>query len=850
MNGQQNRRKIKDKISGRNIIAGDEEALATQPLIEMLLARGWSPQQIQSRPQWRVPLRPSDNTPEGRKKGYPVDIALFESESGFGTPEAVRIICECKKPSEKDGIEQLKTYLSHEPEARLGIWFNGLEFAFVYRHKDGFELRRNRPLPRPGDALDKDAVQPLRLADLQDPPSLKEIFSKIRNYVASRDSKGGRDEFILENLGTLLIAKIVDERDSDIQPDRELKFQSSGETAITAQRIIDWVAQVKRRYKNLFDENRESLTLDHNSIDHIVKSLQHWRLLGHDRLAVGKAFETLKGRAIKGQEGQYFTPPQVVQAAVRLTKPTRTDFILDPACGTGGFLAAALGYVYEEFEQSPSPRVGEYKRHWANNNLLGIDKDDLSIRFCKAYLTLLGDGEGPIYRSDSINARFWKDDPSNIASIVQDEQFDVILTNPPFGSNLKVLSGDARAEQFLFAKRWVEKNGTFAPENTYIEAGQQIGVVFLERCIRLLKENTGRLAIVLPETFFFSKSYKWLSDYILRNFTILYLVNIPMVAFEEFCRAKTILLVLKKQPPAPDHQVVCAHPETIGFDKRGKPIYLPNSQEIDDELSLAVTYMTKALPVPSGQERLCFPVKQDELLTHRTLSTQYLLATSKQSAIKALAIQMDADLVSLGQLQKEGVIQVSYGHGSPSPQFHGTGTIPYIKVIHLKNWRINEDPNYFVPQSIAEEFWGFHHKQPKDSRIEPWDLLTPTRASKNIGHFVMTLPWQTNLVLTKEIMVLRVQQNSKGITPFLLQGVFSLRQVIDQYESLVLMQTNREDLGDRWKEVLIPIPRKSENRQTISSAVQSYFNVLVAARSNIEAIEKVLEKNNFYDRPV
>lgn len=844
------RKKVQDAISGLEVIAGDEEALATQPLLKMLLERGWSAKQIQSRPQWRVPVRPSDNSVEGRRRGFPVDIAVFENEAGLGNADSLRIICECKKPSEKEGIGQLKDYMNHEPEVQLGIWFNGLEFAFVYRDQNGFHLRRNRPLPRPGDSLDKDAISPLKLADLQDPPSLKDIFSKIRTYVASRDSKGGRDEFILENLGTLLIAKIVDERDSDLAPERELEFQASKSPSETAERIIKWVDSVKGRYKNLFADERESLSLDHNSIDHVVKSLQNWRLLGHDRAAVGKAFETLKGRAIKGQEGQYFTPPQVVQAAVRLTNPLTSDFVLDPACGTGGFLAAALGHVYEQFERSPSARIGEYKRRWANRNLLGIDKDDLSIRFCKAYLTLLGDGEGPIYRSDSVNQRFWKDDPSDLNSVIQSGHFDVILTNPPFGSDLKVSIEDARAEGFQFAKKWSEQSEVYAPTDEYMKSGQQIGVIFLERCLKLLKAESGRLAIILPETFFFSKGFKWLSDYIIRNFTLTHLMNIPMVAFEEFCRAKTILLVIEKRKPKPEHQVICSHPETLGFDKRGKTLNNFNTGEIDDEMSEAVEYITKNISPPKGKERLFFHVWQSDLIKHRTLSTQYLLTEYRRSEIEQLAQSMDADLVSLGQLVEEGSIAVSYGHGSPSPRHHGVGTVPYIKVIHLKNWRINADPNYFVPQNIAEEFWGFNHKQPKDQRIQAWDLLTPTRASKNIGHFSVVMPWQTNLVLTKEIMVLRVlASNTRGVTPFLLQGLFSLKQVVDQYDSLVLMQTNREDLGNRWKEVLIPIPRAEETSGRIANAIKNYFVAIVDAQIKVNGIRDALGQENFYDRP-
>ena len=853
------KRKIIDLISGVEITAGDEESQATQPLLKMLVERGWIAEQIQSRPQWRVPKRPSDNTQEGRKSGFPVDIAIFEDVVSQGDPSKIRIICECKKPTEKDGIEQLKNYLSLEPEAKLGIWFNGFEFAFVYHDQQGFHVRRNRPLPRPSDSLDKDARTLLKISDLQDPPSLKDIFSKIRIYVASKDTKGGRDEFILENLGTLLIAKIVDEMRSDVDPNRELEFQTAKTAVETAANIKKLVQAVRSEYKQLFSEDQESLTLDENSIDHIVKSLQNWRLLGHDRHAVGKAFEVLKGRAIKGQEGQYFTPPQVVQAAVRLAKPKTTEVVLDPACGTGGFLAAALDYVYGEFEKSPSSSIGMYKKNWANNNLFGIDKDDLTIRFCKAYLTLLGDGQGPIYRNDSINQRKWKNNGTDISSKVQPDFFDVILTNPPFGSDLKVSEEDARAEQLTFSKKWTENLlGEYQAEKEFISGGQQIGIIFLERCLQLLKPETGRLSIILPETFFHSKGFKWLSDHLIRQHTITHLINIPMVAFEEFCRAKTILIIIEKRLSPKNHKIICSHPETIGFDKNGKPVYKFDnrtgklSNDIDDELTKAIDIITSNKNPEPGDEKLSFTIPQSDLLESRILSTQYLFTAYHRKALELVAQTLNAELISLEQLVKEGSITVRFGHGSPSSRFHGIGTIPYVKVIHLKNWRINEDPNYCIPEETARGFWGFNlRKSPDDRRVHAWDLLTPTRASKNIGHFAMVLPWQTQIVLTKEIMVLRVNsENKRKITPFLLLGLFSLKQVIHQYDSLVLMQTNREDLGDRWKEVFIPIPKNDEKRDEIENAVKGYFDGLVTAREKVSNISRALGDENFYDRPI
>ena len=115
-----------------------------------------------------------------------------------------------------------------------------------------------------------------------------------------------------------------------------------------------------------------------------------------------------------------------------------------------------------------------------------------------------------------------------------------------------------------------------------------------------------------------------------------------------------------------------------------------------------------------------------------------------------------------------------------------------------KNWRINENPTNFVHQDIADKL------RRRGPILQYADLVTPSRASSNIGQFCLILPWQTHVVFTKEILLLRACENNDGINPFLLLALFSLKVVQEQYSNLALMQTNREHLGDHWREVLIP----------------------------------------------
>ena len=107
--------KIVDYISGTKINSTPEELEAVQPLVrELVEVYGYNKDEVKTHPQFRVSLSPSDE-----RKSYPVDIAVFEKGK-------LKIICECKKISSREGKEQLRKYL-RMCEAKIGVWFNGKE---------------------------------------------------------------------------------------------------------------------------------------------------------------------------------------------------------------------------------------------------------------------------------------------------------------------------------------------------------------------------------------------------------------------------------------------------------------------------------------------------------------------------------------------------------------------------------------------------------------------------------------------------------------------------------------------------------------------------------------------------
>ena len=124
--------------------------------------------------------------------------------------------------------------------------------------------------------------------------------------------------------------------------------------------------------------------------------------------------------------------------------------------------------------------------------------------------------------------------PRAAVPTLKDESFTCVITNPPFGKDLKLSAKDGRLSGYTITKKGKRDHQEL-----------EVGLVFMERCYNLL-EPGGRLGIILPETYWFSPTYKWLRDWLEDRFILRGMFNVPMEAFQRFCRAKTNFYVLEK----------------------------------------------------------------------------------------------------------------------------------------------------------------------------------------------------------------------------------------------------------------------------------------------------------------
>lgn len=527
---------------------GPEHNQTRLPLINKLIKLGWEKEQIQYQPEWLVPKSPSEASKrESGKKynGFPVDVAIFNSSDTAGGWEDIKIIFETKQPERTDGISQLEIYMSLEPRALVGYWTNGTEIAALFRKPDGkFKLVKDATLPSPHDNLVAPTEQPLKWKDLEeiDVKRLKNKFQRLLEHVVSNDTKSTRRDDQLNQLCNLLLIKLESDKKAKIRQQEPVLFQVWKDEDETFKKVSEFFDNLKLTHNDLFTSLvDQKINLDKQTVQLVCFELSKIKLLDTSLEALSTAFQVFRTASLKSEDGQYFTPYTVLKSVVQLMDIDYDDKIIDPACGSGGFLLECFSQFKDKY---PEMESGEAKA-WAQKHLYGVDKDEINVKLTKAMMMILGDGSTHTYIGDSLKENLWPQKWPYLVSALRDESFTCIVTNPPFGRNLKMTGKDAKNAKLTIGQKPIsDKDGNITFDAKKYE-NRELGLVFLERCYKLLVKG-GRLGIILPETYFFSKSYDWLQVWLDDKFILRGMVNIPMEAFQGFCRAKTNFYVFEK----------------------------------------------------------------------------------------------------------------------------------------------------------------------------------------------------------------------------------------------------------------------------------------------------------------
>ena len=577
---------IIDYISGQQVKASPEEVEATQVFSKILVEDyGYPKTQIQTRPQFHVKVRPSDT-----KKEYPVDIAVFSITEK--TDDSIYLIVECKKKNRKDGRTQLENYLTLS-KANLGVWFNGEERFYLLKQNtdDGRVLFKEIPnIPKFGEKLEE--IGAIKREALIVTHNLKSTFKAIRNYLAANAIGATRDEVLAQQLINLIFCKIFDERFTPPKSTVRFRVGLNESNADVRERIEKLFSDVKAKYKEVFTKE-DVISLDDNSIAYIVGELQNYCLVDAERDVLADAFETFIDHALKGGQGQFFTPRNVVKMMVEILDPDDNDMVIDPACGSGGFIIESLRYIwnkiitrYKEMGWTDTA-ILEEKIDVANKCIRGIDKDYFLSKIAKSYMAIMGDGKGGVFCEDSLER------PENWGTKTQQKidmgKFDVVLTNPPFGSKIPV-TGEDKLKQYELAHKWKNKKDTNDWEKGKLADKEAPQILFIERCYQLLK-NGGRMAIVLPDGVFGNNQLGYIRQFIMQRFRLVAVIDIPLETFMPNTGTKTSILIvqkMRKEDIPTDYPVFMCVAETCGHDRRG------NIKEEDDISQISTVFRSWA----------------------------------------------------------------------------------------------------------------------------------------------------------------------------------------------------------------------------------------------------------------
>lgn len=285
----------------------------------------------------------------------------------------------------------------------------------------------------------------------------------------------------------------------------------------------------------------DSIKVDDRVLRTVVSHLESINLNKTDLDVKGVAFEQFMDGFFKGDFGQYFTPRPIIEFAVKMMKPEHDWDVLDPACGSGGFLLHALDYMRSQASEYYDKDTVDYFNYWhdfASKHLYGIEINDEIARVAKMNMIVHDDGHTNVISFDALDSIDKMHDHNRG---FEAGKFDLILTNPPFGSTI------TKAEKPYLAN--YELGKTKDAKGKYKDRPRQSSeILFIERIWEFLKPGTGKAAIVLPDGVLTNSSAQYVRDFILEKFQLLAVVSLPQCAFAHFgAGVKTSIIFVRKR---------------------------------------------------------------------------------------------------------------------------------------------------------------------------------------------------------------------------------------------------------------------------------------------------------------
>jgi len=571
---------IKDIKSGKSRLVFDKEKQRARP--EEIIRQLWV---YKLHTHYKYPLdriaveKSVQFGTEIHKKG--ADIVIFKKDKI--TPF---IIIETKSPSEKKGIEQLKGYLNAEG-SEIGVWSNGSARVVLYRpYPKEFEDSLV-DIPRADQTIDDLFEIKRNWSELNPKFDFVKIIQRIEELALA-----GSGANVFEEIFKIIYAKLYDEKLArEKREGEEVFFRKYRDPEKTYDIINDLFKDAVKEWPDTFEPS-DKIKISPERLNICVPFLENVRLfeIGQGELEIiDSAFEYLITEVSKGKKGQYFTPRHVIKMCVKIMNPKEDEYIIDPACGSGGFLLHSMYYVWDNLLKTEAA-----KKNYAAKYIFGIDFDDNMRRISQALMLIAGDGRHHIFKRNSLDARDWQGVDSeearvalkpfltqleNSADSKQNQltyryfNFDVLLTNPPF-------AGENPDQGLLRQYELGKKDGK-------LRNNVERHILFIERTLDMIRPG-GRMAIVLPQGIVNTTSMEYVREYLFDKVRILAVVGLYGNTFKPHTGTKTSVLFLQKwdekdlsaeASTKADYPIFMAVSKKAGKDNSGDYVYKKDTHD-------------------------------------------------------------------------------------------------------------------------------------------------------------------------------------------------------------------------------------------------------------------------------
>ena len=406
----------------------------------------------------------------------------------------------------------------------------------------------------------------------------------------------------------------------------------------------------------------------------------------------GVAFEVFMDNFFKRQSGQHLTPRKIIDFVVQMMQPRSNERILDPACGSGGFLFRALDHIRKEMDNhyDNSEKRSEDQQDSAQKRLFGIEVNKEIAHVAKMNMILHDSDLTNINITNALEElEHMRERTGN--NEFNEQSFDLILTTPPFGAMLS-LSENLYLENYDL---WNQINTTGRKRS---RQNLRIEILFIERIWDFLKPGTGRAAVIMPDGILTNSSLQKVRDFLLERFQIKAIVSLPQVAFAHFGPSvKTSIIFLRRrdkgEKPSDDEVIFMALPELVGYDATGSR----TENQLPEVVKQYRIFEKNPQPSPtkalrSGKKPQCFAIRRGEVLER--LDPKFIIFGGHN-----LLVGIKTE--NLGNLI---IKEPEHGSNEKAIPMRHENDVKYIRITDFDDEGIALDNKFMTVESIEDKY--------------------------------------------------------------------------------------------------------------------------------------------------